>query len=172
MIKKLFCNTSIKLLGLSEKLFWFLLKLNPAALHTWLEIRWFLTRTCSVTCEKILMPWIDQEAFDISANKHIKELNRRRRRTLWTNLIRCVILIFDGLLKNFNFFFLLFDTDYISSGFSIRKFNKCLMIQLHLIFQSSCSKCPNSTNRIFQTKFKIERIFFFWFFMGAKACLQ
>ena len=104
MIKKLFCNTSIKLLGLSEKLFWFLLKLNPAALHTWLEIRWFLTRTCSVTCEKILMPWIDQEAFDISANKHIKELNRRRRRTLWTNLIRCVILIFDGLLKNFNFF--------------------------------------------------------------------
>ena len=103
MIKKLFC-ISIKLLGLSENLFWFLLKLNPAALHTWLEIRWFLTRTCSVTCEKILMPWIDQEAFDISANKHIKELNRRRRRTLWTNLIRCVILIFDGLLKNFNFF--------------------------------------------------------------------
>ena len=59
---------------------------------------------CGLTCEKILMPWIDQEAFDISANKHIKELNRRRRRTLWTNLIRCVILIFDGLLKNFNFF--------------------------------------------------------------------
>ena len=104
MIKKLFCN-SIKLLGLSENLFLkFLLKLNPAALHTWLEIRWFLTRTCSVTCEKILMPWIDQEAFDISANKHIKELNRRRRRTLWTNLIKCVILIFDGLLNNFNFF--------------------------------------------------------------------
>ena len=169
MIKKLFCNTSIKLLGLSEKLFWFLLKLNPAALHTWLEIRWFLTRTCSVTCEKILMPWIDQEAFDISANKHIKELNRRRRRTLWTNLIRWFWFLMVCWMI---LIFLQFDTDYISSGLPIRKFDKCLMIQLHLIFPSSCSKCPNSTNRIFRTKFKIQRKNFFDFFMGAKACLQ